>query len=263
MGKKNPAFFDDAGHARSAWSLSREVGADIKKGSNLRIYGTAYVPQVTNTLGILPTRNFQTGVFEGVDKIDGVALKKKYLISHKPCYRCPISCGRLTEVNEGKYAGKGEGPEYETISSLGTACGLDDLAGLLKANYRCNELGMDTISTGLTIAAAMEMYEKGVIDDEQTGMPLRFGDADAVIEMVEKMAHRQGFGDVLAEGSYRLAERYDHPEMSRHRPQAGISRLRPARLAGDGLALRHLEQGRFAHGRRCGLRRSLRHAGQG
>ncbi|MFO7585054.1 MAG: aldehyde ferredoxin oxidoreductase family protein, partial [Anaerolineales bacterium] len=214
MGKKNPAFYDDAGMRALSVSLSKEVGADIKKGSNLREYGTAYVPQVTNALGILPTRNFQTGVFEGADKIDGVALKNSYLISHKPCYRCPISCGRLTEVPEGKYAGKGEGPEYETIASLGTACGLDDLAGLLKANYRCNELGMDTISAGLTIAAAMEMYEKGILTDEQTGMPLRFGDADAVIEMVNRMGYRQGFGDVLAEGSYRLAERYDHPEMS-------------------------------------------------
>ncbi len=214
MGNKNPAFYDDAGMRALSVELSKEVGADIKKGSNLRIYGTAYVPQVTNALGILPTRNFQTGVFAGADKIDGVALKNSYLISHKPCYRCPISCGRLTEVPDGKYKGKGEGPEYETISSLGTACGLDNLAGLLKANYRCNELGMDTISAGLTIAAAMEMYEKGIITDEQTGMPLRFGDADAVIEMVNRMGYRQGFGDVLAEGSYRLAERYDHPEMS-------------------------------------------------
>lgn len=214
MGKKNPAFYDDAGMRALSVELSKEVGVDIKKGSNLRIYGTAYVPQVTNALGILPTRNFQTGVFEGADKIDGVALKNSYLITHKPCYRCPISCGRLTEVPEGKYAGKGEGPEYETIASLGTACGLDNLAGLLKANYRCNELGLDTISTGLTISAAMEMYEKGIITDEQTGMPLRFGDADAVIEMVNRIGYRQGFGDVLAEGSYRLGERYDHPEMS-------------------------------------------------
>jgi aldehyde:ferredoxin oxidoreductase len=214
MGKKNPAFYDDAGMRALSVALSKEIGADIKKGSNLREYGTAYVPQVTNALGILPTRNFQTGVFEGADKVDGVALKNSYLISHKPCYRCPISCGRLTEVPDGKYKGKGEGPEYETIASIGTACGLDDLAGLLKANYRCNELGMDTISAGLTIAAAMEMYEKGILTDEQTGMPLRFGDADAVIEMVNRMGYRQGFGDVLAEGSYRLAERYDHPEMS-------------------------------------------------
>jgi aldehyde:ferredoxin oxidoreductase len=214
MGKKNPAFFDDAGMRALSVELSKEVGVDIKKGSNLRIYGTAYVPQVTNTLGILPTRNFQSGVFEGVDKIDGVALKEKYLITHKPCYRCPISCGRLTAVNDEKYAGKGEGPEYETIASLGSSCGVDNLAALTKANYLCNELGLDTISAGLTISAAMEMFEKGVLTEAQTGMPLRFGDGDAVIEMVRKIAYREGFGDELADGSFRLAENYDHPEMS-------------------------------------------------
>jgi aldehyde:ferredoxin oxidoreductase len=214
FGRKNPTFFDDPGMRAMSVNLSKEVGVDIKKGSNLRIYGTAYVPQVTNTLGILPTRNFQTGVFEGVDQIDGVALKEKYLVTHKPCWRCPISCGRLTSVDDEKYAGKGEGPEYETIATLGSACAVDNLAALTKANYLCNELGLDTISTGLTIAAAMEMYEKGIIPEATIGQPLRFGDGDAVIEMVRKMAYREGFGDQLADGSFRLAERYGHPEMS-------------------------------------------------
>ena len=214
MGKKNPAFFDDAGMRAFSLELNKQVGADIKKGSSLREYGTAYVPQVTNELGILPTRNFQTGVFEGVDSIDGVALKNSYLRKHKPCYRCPIACGRDTEVPTGKYKGEGEGPEYETIASLGSACGVDNLAALTKANYWCNELGLDTISTGLTISAAMELYEKGVIDDSVTGGPLRFGDGDAVIEMVQKIAYREGFGNQLAEGSYRLAQHYEHPEVS-------------------------------------------------
>jgi aldehyde:ferredoxin oxidoreductase len=214
MGKQNPALFDDEGMRKFSLELSKEVGEGIKAGSNLRIYGTAYVPQVTNTLGILPTRNFQSGVFEGVNRIDGVALREKYLINHKPCFRCPIACGRLTEVNEGKFSGKGEGPEYETIASLGSACGVDDLAALTVANYRCNELGLDTISTGLTIAAAMELYEKGVIDESISGRPLRFGDADAVLELIEKIACREGFGAQLAEGSYRLAQHYEHPEVS-------------------------------------------------
>ncbi len=214
MGKKNPAFFDDAGMRAFSLELNKEVGADIKKGSSLREYGTAYVPQVTNTLGILPTRNFQTGTFEGTDKIDGVALKEKYLIRHTPCYRCPISCGRLTAVDDEKYAGKGEGPEYESIASLGSACGVDDLAALTKANYWCNELGMDTIGTGMTIAAAMEMYEKGYISEEEIGQPLRFGDADAMIAMIQKMAYGEGFGKELARGSYRLAEKYGHPEIA-------------------------------------------------
>ena len=214
QGRKNPAMFDPKGMKQYSVTISREVGADIKKGSSLREYGTAYVPQVTNTLGIFPTRNFQQGTFEGTDKIDGVTLTKKYLKRPKGCYGCPIACGRDTEVTDEKYKGSGEGPEYETISALGSACGVDDLAALTKANYWCNELGLDTISTGMTIAAAMELYERGYISDEETGMPLRFGDGDAVIEMVKRTAYREGFGDVLAEGSYRMAERYGHPEIA-------------------------------------------------
>ncbi|HLA86496.1 MAG TPA: aldehyde ferredoxin oxidoreductase family protein [Anaerolineales bacterium] len=214
MGNKNPPLHDPEGMRELSVTTSKDVGVDIKKGSNLRIYGTAYVPQVTNTLGILPTRNFLQGTFEQVDKIDGVALKEQFLIKHVPCYRCPISCGRLTEVPDGPYKGKGEGPEYETISSLGTGCGVSNLAALTKANYLCNEYGMDTITTGMTIAAAMEMYEKGYISEEVIGMPLPFGDHDAMIAMIKKMAYREGFGDDLAQGSYRLAEKYGHPEIA-------------------------------------------------
>jgi aldehyde:ferredoxin oxidoreductase len=214
QGNKIPTMADTDGMRKLSVTISKEVGVDVKKGSSLREYGTAYVPQVTNTLGILPTRNFQTGTFEGTDQIDGVALKEKYLIRHTPCYRCPISCGRLTVVDDEEYAGKGEGPEYESIASLGSACGVDHLGALTKANYWCNELGMDTISTGMTIAAAMEMYEKGYIPESDIDQPLNFGDADAMIEMIQKMAYRDGFGDDLAEGSYRLAAKYGHPEIA-------------------------------------------------
>ena len=214
LGDKNPPLYDPEGMRAVSVDTSKNVGADVKKGSNMRIYGTSYVPQVTNTLGILPTRNFLQGTFEHTDKIDGDALKNQYLIRHTPCYRCPLSCGRLTEVPDGPYKGKGEGPEYETISSLGTGCGVSDLAALVKSNYLCNEYGMDTIGAGMTIAAAMELYEKGYISEEVIGMPLRFGDHDAVIAMLKKMAYREGFGDDLAMGSYRLCEKYGHPEIA-------------------------------------------------
>ncbi|RLD04646.1 MAG: hypothetical protein DRI32_05315 [Chloroflexi bacterium] len=213
-GKKNPAFADDEAMRDLSKLLYKEVGADMKAGSNLRIHGTAYVPQVTNALGILPTRNWQSGIFEGVDTIDGPTLTNNYLIKPKACYRCPIACGRLTEVKGGKYAGKGEGPEYETISAFGSGCGVSNLAAVIKANYWCNELGLDTISTGMTIASAMEMVEKGIISEDEVGLPLRFGEADAMIEMVQKMAYREGFGNELAEGSYRLADKFGHPELA-------------------------------------------------
>ncbi len=214
MGNKNPALHNPEAMKKIGVETSKNVGADVKKGSNMRIYGTSYVPQVTNTLGILPTRNFLQGTFEQVNNIDGDALKNQYLIRHTPCYRCPLSCGRLTEVPDGKYKGKGEGPEYETISSLGSGCGVSNLAALVKANYLCNEFGMDTITTGMTIAAAMEMYEKGYIPESVIGQPLKFGDHDAMIEMIKLMAYNEGFGKDLAQGSYRLAEKYGHPEIA-------------------------------------------------
>jgi len=211
--KKTPLAEPEA--MRELCKLVRsEVNADVKKGSSLREYGTAYVPPVTNEIGILPTRNFQTGVFEGVDNISGYVLKEKYLIRAKPCYGCPIACGRDTRVDDPIYGGEGEGPEYETIAALGSSCGVDNLAAVTKANYLCNELGLDTISTGVTISCAMEMYEQGVLPESDVGRPLRFGDADAVIALIQEIAYRRGFGDALAEGSYRLASKYGHPEFS-------------------------------------------------
>ncbi len=204
---------DEAGMNQLSREMQIDVGTASKK-STLRIYGTPYVPDVTNEMGILPTRNFQEGQFEGAQKINGPSLNAQFLIRSKPCYKCPISCGRVTEVDEPGYEGKGEGPEYETIASLGSACGLDNLAALTKANYICNELGMDTISVGMTIACAMEMVEKELIPPEDVGQMLRFGDGDAVIAFTRKTAYREGFGDILAEGSYRLAEKYGHPEYS-------------------------------------------------
>ena len=191
-----------------------EVNRDVKKGSSLREYGTAYVPVVTNEIGILPTRNFQTGVFDQVEGITGHVLTERYLIRAKPCFGCPIACGRMTRIEDPVYGGEGEGPEYETIAALGSACGVGNLAAITKANYLCNELGLDTISMGTTISCAMELYEKGYLPEEDIGLRLPFGDADAMIKMVKLTGEREGFGDLLAEGSYRLATRYGHPEYS-------------------------------------------------
>lgn len=191
-----------------------EVREAVKKGSALHDYGTAYVPEVTHELGILPTRNFQTGRFEGVEEITGHVLTERYLLQPKPCFGCPIACGRLTRVDDPIYGGEGEGPEYETIAALGSACGVDNLAAITQANYLCNDLGLDTISAGMTIACAMELYEKGFLPQEDVSRPLHFGDADAVIDLVCQAGRREDFGDAIAQGSYRLAARYGHPELA-------------------------------------------------
>ena len=194
--------------------MQKTVGNVMKAGGAMRVYGTSYVPPITNEIGILPTRNFQTGRFEGVSGLTGDVLNENYLIRAKPCFRCPIACGRETKVDDPKYGGEGEGPEYETIAAFGSACGVDNMAAVIKANYICNELGMDTITAGMTIACAMELSEKGYLPQDEIGFPLKFGDADSMIALTKKMATREGFGDTLAEGSFRLAEKFGHPEIA-------------------------------------------------
>jgi len=217
-GNLKPRLYDEKAMRGVVREAVSQLAADIKKGATMRIYGTSYVPDVTNEAGILPTHNFQFGQFEGAHKINGPSLKEHFLISHTGCYACPLACARLTEVKGEiwgeKYAGKGEGPEYESIGSLGSACGIDNLAAITRANYTCNELGLDTISTGVTIACAMEMYSKGILSEAEIGQPLPFGDADGMLDMLPLAAYRRGFGDQLAEGSWRLATRHGHPEMS-------------------------------------------------
>ncbi len=217
-GNLKPELADEKGMRAVALEATRQLAADIKKGSTMRIYGTSYVPDVTNEAGIFPTFNFQYGQFEGTPRINGPTLRDNFLIRHGGCYACPLACARLTEVKAedwgANYAGEGEGPEYETIGSMGSACGIDNMAAITKANYLCNELGLDTISTGVTIACAMEMFTKGILTEKEIGRPLPFGDAEGMIEMVRLAASRDGFGDEIAQGSWRLASKYGHPEMS-------------------------------------------------
>jgi aldehyde:ferredoxin oxidoreductase len=217
-GSLKPELYDAKALRAVVRESNRQLAADIKQGATMRIYGTSYVPDVTHEAGIFPTRNFQFGQFDGTHKINGPFLKENFLIRHTGCYACPLACARLTEVKAEEwgeqFAGQGEGPEYESIGSLGSACGIDNMAAITKANYLCNELGLDTISTGLTVACAMEMYTKGILTEAQIGRALPFGDAEGLLDMVRRAATRRGFGDEIAEGSWRLANRYGHPEMS-------------------------------------------------
>ncbi|MCW8858330.1 MAG: aldehyde ferredoxin oxidoreductase family protein [Deltaproteobacteria bacterium] len=176
--------------------------------------GTPVLVNVINQMGALPTRNFQKDTFAGAEAISGETLAATYLKRNKGCMGCIIACGRVTGLKGSRFSGDGEGPEYESIWALGAACGVDDLAAITKANYICNEYGMDTITAGSTVACAMELAEKGLISEEEIGMPLKFGDADAMVKLIEMTAKCEGFGEKLALGSYRLAESYGAPELS-------------------------------------------------
>jgi aldehyde:ferredoxin oxidoreductase len=183
-------------------------------GAGLSMLGTASTVGYMNTVGILPTCNFQKGTFAHAAAVNGDRVRSDFMVRNRGCHSCTINCGRVTKITgHGKLDGHGEGPEYETIFGLGTNCGVGDLAAIIKANYLCNELGMDTIEAGCTIATAMELAERGFIPQTDIGMALRFGDADAVLALTEAMGYRKGFGDLLAEGGYRVAERYGHPEL--------------------------------------------------
>jgi len=172
-------------------------------------FGTNIVSDMVDVHGGYPVRNWQAGTFEQIDQVNAQALSDKVLVSQVRCFACPIACGRGTEIREGKWAGHhGEGPEYETANMFGACCGVADLQAITMANYRCNDYGLDTISAGSSIAFAMECYEKGILTREQTGgLELRFGDADLVVDLVDKIAARQGVGDLLAEGTRIMSQR--------------------------------------------------------
>jgi len=172
-------------------------------------FGTNMLSDMVNVRGGYPTMNWQHGDFEQIDEVNAQALTDKVFVEGVSCFACPIACGRGTEIKTGKWRGnKGEGPEYETTNTLGAMCGIADMEAITMANYKCNEYGLDTISTGSTIAFAMECYQRGALNLEQTGgLALNFGDADLLVEMVEMIALREGVGDLLAEGTRVMAER--------------------------------------------------------
>jgi aldehyde:ferredoxin oxidoreductase len=172
-------------------------------------FGTNMIADMVNVRGGYPTRNWQFGTFGQIEKVDAPAMTEQVLVKGVRCFSCPVACGRGTEIRQGKWQGaSGEGPEYETTNTLGAMCGLDDLNAITMANYQCNEYGLDTISAGSSIAFAMECYQRGLLTEEQTGgIPLEFGDADLVVELVALIGRREGVGDLLAEGSQRMAKR--------------------------------------------------------
>lgn len=199
----NQAAFTEV--AKKQYALLEESMLKIA----METFGTAVVLDLVNVRGGLPTRNWQTGVFPNIEKINATAINETLLVDRKNCFACPIKCGRVTEIKTGPYAGsKGEGPEYETIGTCGAMCDIDDLEAITMAHYLCDDYGLDTISAGSTIAFTMECYEKGILTKSDTGgLEINFGDAAIMIELLHKIAKREGIGDLLAEGTKRMAEK--------------------------------------------------------
>ena len=206
-------------------------------GEGLPKYGTAILVNIINNAGALPYKNWQTGVNPDAEKISGETLADKFLIKRRACWGCPIGCGRITSVKSGPFQILySEGPEYETTWALGSSTAVKDLDAVIKASHYCNEFGMDPISLGSTIAAAMELNERGYIPKEDLqGLDLRFGNSAALVEAVWRTAYKAGFGKYLALGSKKLCEIYGHPELSMSVKGLEMPAYEPRGIKGIGL----------------------------
>ncbi|GIK39077.1 MAG: aldehyde ferredoxin oxidoreductase [Chloroflexota bacterium] len=193
--------------------VNRKIVNDPISFGSFRAYGTANLVNLLNETGGYPTRNFQEEVFEGAAAVSGEALKERMTRTNRACFACPIACTRVTEIVDERFAAKGEGPEFESLWGFSALCGIDDLAAAVKANYLCNDYGIDTMSLAVTIATAMEMYESDFLTQAVVGFPIGFGMADEMVRLVELACRSEGFGVELAQGSYRLTQKYGCPHL--------------------------------------------------
>ncbi|HNE00297.1 MAG TPA: aldehyde ferredoxin oxidoreductase family protein [Plasticicumulans sp.] len=224
---KDPVAFHAASEA------AKKVLADnAVTGAGLPKYGTQVLMNVINEIGAMPTRNWREVQFEGASAISGEAMYeprqsdgKPNLVRNGACFGCTIACGRISTIDPTHFSVQGEGKErykhasggleYEAAWALGSDTGIDDLDALTYANFLCNEHGLDPISFGATVAAAMELYEVGALTKEQTGgIEFKFGNAEALCKAAELTGKGEGFGLELGLGSRRLCEKYGHPEFS-------------------------------------------------
>jgi len=217
-GKKRPSVADKAGLSKLAkWGATNLADSDI---AGLGKYGTAETTGAAQSSGTLPTYNYNSGVFDGWEPIDGTTMYDTILrgasegkqdrLGRDTCYACTVRCKRVVEITEGSYKVDPHygGPEYETTSTFGNYCAIDDLAAISKANELCNKYGMDTISCGATISWAFEAFNEGKLTlDDTDGLDLTWGNAASMVALTEKIAAREGFGDLLAEGSERAAKK--------------------------------------------------------
>jgi len=193
--------------------VAKEAHTFVKESFNAEMFrqlGTGGYVDMAQELGDMPNKYFTLGIFEDASKISGSTMAETILVRNSACYGCPIGCGRIVKIEEGKYRlPETDGPEYETLCAFGSLILNDNLEGLAYANYLCNIYGIDTISCGSTIAFATYLYEQGKITENDTGgIKLKWGDIDTVIQLIEMIAYGKGFGNVLAQGVRKLGEKY-------------------------------------------------------
>ncbi len=229
-GTKGAAQIKDPKAFMAAAKAAKKVLADNPvTGQGLPKYGTQVLMNVINEMGAMPTRNHRDVQFEDARKISGEAMHEKrptdgktHLVTNNACFGCTIACGRIsridethfTVVNKPQYWGASGGLEYEAAWALGSANGVGDLEALQYVNVLCNEDGMDPISFGATVAAAMELHDLGILTKEKIGMEAPFGSAQALVKLAEMTAVGEGFGKEIGLGSARMCAKYGKPELS-------------------------------------------------
>lgn len=238
---------DPAAFMRAQWEKKGSLAASRGRQS-FTSGGTAMTLTPVNRIGALPTRNFTETVFEGADDISGELINETYVVANKACFACTIACGRVSRISTEaadrfalstsprNWDDAGEGPEYESMYGFGPEVAVDDPEAIIAAHWLCNDYGMDPISAGATIGAAMELFERGVIDEPTVGYPLRWGDAGAMLKLLEETAFRRGFGDAVAEGSSRLGASFGHQEVAMVSKGQEFAAYDPRALQGRGLS---------------------------
>jgi len=206
-GHSRPKLADkQALQALARWGVDNIESSGV---SALHLFGTAEGTLAQSKSGGLPTRNWSSGSFECAEAITGTTMAETIRVAQDTCYACAVRCKPVVEVTDGPFRvdPRYGGPEYETLATMGSYCGVGNLAAISLANQFCNMYGMDTISCGATVAWAMDCFERGLITEEDTGgIELRFGNAEAMVRTVELIGKREGFGKVLGEGSMRAAQ---------------------------------------------------------
>jgi aldehyde:ferredoxin oxidoreductase len=208
-GKGNLAVHDMEGTLKLSREIMQIMKGNPSTGQVLPWFGTPVLVNANNSLGVFGARNWQQEVFEGAEDLCAETMRQKIVVRDKACFACPVKCSKYSMVTSAPFAGRTvEGPEYENIFALGSMCGISSIEAVAAAERECDDLGMDAIETGVSIAFAMENFERGNITTQDTdGIELRFGSTELLMPLIEKIARREGFGNLLAEGVKRAAEK--------------------------------------------------------
>jgi len=208
-GTQKISIYDDDGFQAVIKEFRKNINVNPFLQKALSKYGSASTVNVTSEFGVMPVRNWQKGTMKGIDALRPETVREKFLVKDKACPTCPVGCSKINTVSSGPFAeAKTEGPEYETIYAFGSILENSNFESIIYADMLCDQLGMDTIASGVTIAFAMECYEKGILTKTDTeGLNLSFGNAQVVPILLKKMAKRDGIGDLMADGVREMAKR--------------------------------------------------------